>query len=640
MSSPLPSDDSPLRCDRPTLTVFTPGEGVSEFFLSKPEVSFGRSLDCDIQFPLPWLSRKQLVFSQSENHQHWTLQSVGRNAATVAGKQLKTQHHLTPGDRIKVGPMLIVFDVEKSRPEEWDHSEIQNISLVLSMADIQKREVNRAYTAHRQLLQLAEASVATANLYSHKEAAEAILKTAAEVLQPLAVSIVELSAANKATVLGSHGLQHHRLHKKIVFHSVAHQSTVVVEDVNTRKTYGGIQSGNNTVGPILCASLGTEIRGVLYADRSLGEHAFSEADAAFATVLAQLAGTAIAAARRHQSLRSEKEQLRRDLDKSESCVKFVGTSPPTRALQKSIGKVAPTQVTVLIGGETGSGKEVVAKEIYRKSRRASKPFFALNCAALPDQLLESELFGHKRGAFTGAVRDRQGIFELADQGTIFLDEIAELSASAQAKVLRVLDQREVTPVGADTPLSVDVRLIAATHRDLAKEVAEGRFREDLYYRLNVFPVDVPPLRDRLEDLPELVAHLFARSETAQSLSLRPPSEEVMKALAQYQFPGNVRELRHLLERAAVMTEYGNAISIENFPEELVRVGTPKAVAPEEAPPESLRSAVASYEATLIRRELDRYHWNRSATAKHLKLSRRAFMDKLSRYSIKAPITED
>ena len=254
----------------------------------------------------------------------------------------------------------------------------------------------------------------------------------------------------------------------------------------------------------------------------------------------------------HARLLRENAHLRDQLDRLSGTREIIGSSSPMVALRERMARVAPTDATVLIVGETGSGKELVARALHDMSSRARGAFIAVNCAGFPENLLESELFGHERGAFTGADRARQGVFEAADGGTLFLDEAGEMSLGLQAKLLRVLMSGDLTRVGSTTPIRVDVRLLAATHRDLQEMVREGHFREDLYYRLAVVPLEVPPLRARADDLPELVRHLLGTVAVDLKLPPKTVTDEAMARLASYGFPGNVRELRNLLERATIL----------------------------------------------------------------------------------------
>ncbi|MBX3133469.1 MAG: sigma-54-dependent Fis family transcriptional regulator [Gemmatimonadaceae bacterium] len=251
----------------------------------------------------------------------------------------------------------------------------------------------------------------------------------------------------------------------------------------------------------------------------------------------------------HLDLREENDRLRQSVEKHGE---IVGASPSIRALVAQIARVAPTPARVLITGENGTGKELVARALHVQSPRAKKPFIEVNCAAIPSELIESELFGHMKGSFTGAVQDRAGKFEQADGGTLFLDEIGDMSMAAQAKVLRVLQEGEVTRIGGSKVSKVDVRVLAATNKQLEEEIAAGRFREDLFYRLNVVPMQVPALRERREDIPMLVQHFLDRLSVESGLPPRPVDPAAMERLAALDWPGNVRELRNTVERLLIL----------------------------------------------------------------------------------------
>ena len=266
----------------------------------------------------------------------------------------------------------------------------------------------------------------------------------------------------------------------------------------------------------------------------------------------------------HGGLLRENLRLRDEAGRAGRGRELLGGSPGMLQLLDAIGRVAPTHATVLISGETGTGKELVARAIHSRSSRSDGPFVALNCAAMPENLLESELFGHEKGAFTGADRARPGLFETAHGGTLFLDEAGEMPPSLQAKLLRVLVDGEVLRVGSRSTRKVDVRVLAATHRNLEERVREGLFREDLYYRLAVFPLRVPPLRERIEDLPLLVAHFLVKAAQEMGLPRRVLGAEALARLSAYPFPGNVRELRNLLERACILATR-EVIGPEDFP---------------------------------------------------------------------------
>ncbi len=312
-------------------------------------------------------------------------------------------------------------------------------------------------------------------------------------------------------------------------------------------------------------------------------------------------------------------------DHAHQDVEIIGSSPAMQKLYKLIGQTAPTDSTVLIRGESGSGKEVVASAIHRHSPRASQRMVKVNCASIPETLLEAELFGHERGAFTGATQRRIGKFEFADRGTIFLDEIGDLSPSTQAKMLRVLQDHCIERLGSNQTLPLDVRVLTATNRDLEGAVREGRFREDLYYRLNVVAMTIPPLRDRREDIPELARFLLRRSATRLRLPVPTISEEAYQVLVQNDWPGNVRELEHCLERALILSRSGIIL-----PEHVQLSAGPAAGDPFEALSleTGLHESVRNLERRLIERALAAAGGNRTRAAQLLKINRRLLYDKL------------
>ena len=261
----------------------------------------------------------------------------------------------------------------------------------------------------------------------------------------------------------------------------------------------------------------------------------------------------IAVLKERSELSQEVAQLRKSLNQSTHRERMIGTSASISLLREQIKQIAPNRTTVLVTGESGTGKEVVARELHLQSPLASKKFVAVNCGAISENLLESELFGHRKGSFTGAVADRDGLFVAAHGGTLFLDEIGELPRGLQVKLLRALQEREVLPVGETSPIKVDVRVIAATNRDLQKEVADGNFRQDLYYRINVVELKLPPLRDRAEDIPVLAQTIIARLNSEMGKHITAVSGAALKKLMAYRWPGNVRELENVLERALILT---------------------------------------------------------------------------------------
>jgi len=326
--------------------------------------------------------------------------------------------------------------------------------------------------------------------------------------------------------------------------------------------------------------------------------------------------------RENAGLQAERGQLA-------GAFEMVGTGTGAVALREAIRRVAPSQAKVLILGENGSGKELVARAIHTASPRARGPFIKVNCAAIPRDLVESELFGHERGSFTGATATRKGKFELADHGTLFLDEVGDMSPESQAKLLRALETGEAERVGGSRPIRFDVRVLAATNKDLRAEIAAGRFREDLYYRLAVVPVEVPPLRQRVEDIPALAEHFLARACAENRRARLRLSPGASKRLAAYDWPGNIRELRNLMERIAIMTDADELTEavLSCYLDEI------ECDDAEEAGDSSLRSRLAGSEREVLLEELKRTGWNVSAAAKSLGIDRASLHRKMKRHGI-------
>ncbi len=328
----------------------------------------------------------------------------------------------------------------------------------------------------------------------------------------------------------------------------------------------------------------------------------------------------------------ENRELRRQLSENEKDTEILGKSPAMQAMLRFIETVAPTEATVLITGESGTGKELVARALHRASSRAAKPLVTVNCAALAENLLESELFGHEKGSFTGAERRRDGRFVQADGGTLFLDEIGEMPISLQAKLLRALQQGEVQRVGSDTPIHVDVRVLAATNRDLRHEASEKRFREDLYFRLNVISIDVPPLRQRTEDIPVLSAFFAQRFAERNHKNIKGFAPQAMDSFNRYSWPGNVRELENAVERAVILCQ-GDLISEKDLPANILNA-SPAAEPVRE--PEDFSFAGMSLdmvERHAIESTMRQTGDNKSEAARRLGITRATLHNKLRKYGM-------
>ncbi len=395
-----------------------------------------------------------------------------------------------------------------------------------------------------------------------------------------------------------------------------------------------------TTRSLLCAPLRTRdgVIGVISLRNKL-DGGFTADDGELIAGLADNIATAIENARRYGDvqrsaarLRAEVDALQRQVARDSRFDDIIGHSPAMQRVFRFLSSAAASPVTVLVTGETGTGKELIARAIHYNSPRRERPFVAVNCGALSETLLESELFGHRRGAFTGALADKKGLLEVADGGTIFLDEVGDMSPSMQVKLLRVLQEGEVLPVGDTAARRVDVRVISATHRDLAAETAAGRFRDDLYYRLNAFPIALPPLRERRDDIPLLVARLLERTCEKFGKLVQRCSPRALELLAAYAWPGNVRELQNEIERAVALASVGGTIEPADLSERLTQVAAPRvALAATDLP---LRRARELFEREYVGQVLAQLGGNATRAAQALGISRVMLHKKIRLYGLR------
>ncbi len=376
----------------------------------------------------------------------------------------------------------------------------------------------------------------------------------------------------------------------------------------------------SVVVPLLAAD---EAIGVLHVDST--RRAFGSDDLAWLGVVGTHVAASLIAARRFRALRDANAGLR-NMPRP-----IIGDSDALKKALKALERVARTKTTVLVLGETGTGKELAARYVHACSPRSEGPFTAVNCAALPENLLNSELFGHRKGAFTGAVNDHQGLFESAVGGTVFLDEIGEISPGVQVRLLRVLQEREVQPVGSTKPVKVDVRIVAATNRDLEAAVKTGGFREDLFYRLAVFPVTLPPLRARTGDVAQLARRFREMACARHGRWIGHFTPEALLALQRFNWPGNVRQLEHEIERAVILTEDGEPIGADELSPQVAGGSPPDASEVQGLPQGELREVMAALEEQVIRRALDEHGGSRTRTAESLGISRQALQAKLAKW---------
>lgn len=340
-----------------------------------------------------------------------------------------------------------------------------------------------------------------------------------------------------------------------------------------------------------------------------------------------------------RDIKRENLALKNQLKKKYKFENFIGDSPQMHKVFKVIEKVADTDSTVLILGESGTGKELVAKAIHYNSMRRDKPLIPVNCGAIPEELLESELFGHEKGAFTNAIRTRIGRFELANGGTIFLDEIGEMSPHLQVKLLRILQEQEFERVGGTKTIKCNIRVIAATNKDLDRLVQDGVFREDLYYRLKVIPIIIPPLRERRGDIPLLVQHFMENITKSRKKKIKGISKDIIKAFMEYDWPGNVRELENIIERMIILAE-GEELTMQDLPDKIIEKhhhddeDDMEPVIPEEG--FSLNNAINDYERLLIVRALEKADWVKNRAAKILNMNRTTLVEKIKKQGIERP----
>ena len=329
---------------------------------------------------------------------------------------------------------------------------------------------------------------------------------------------------------------------------------------------------------------------------------------------------------KYLDLQDENKQLKHELGKRFDISQIIGKSAPIQSVFDMIRKVAPTKSNVLITGKSGTGKELVARAIHSLAAQNSRHFLAVNCSAIPEGLLESELFGHKKGSFTSAIRDKKGLFESACGGTLFLDEIGHMPMSCQVKLLRAVEHRQVIPVGSTEPVDIDLRLVAATNKDLPKEIKAGRFREDLYYRMNVVGIHLPPLSERKEDIPLLVEHFIKKFNTEMGKMCSGVSDAVMRLFMSYDWKGNIRELENVIERAVIFAE-GDVIKISD----IGLLGSNAMGLSKED--ENLQAAVKAYEKEYIRRVLSKHDWNKVEAAKALSVGLSSLYRKIDELEI-------
>ena len=557
------------------------------FPLRHGDISIGREASNDLCITDAALSRRHcLLMPKSEQ---FAIRDLGsRNGTRVNGVPVDEQL-LSHGDQIAIGSSLLVFllredelQLETNPVELTETAEIGNSALLLRPED------GRPDRGIRTLPQTARVASDLSTLLKIATGIGGIRDQDSLQWQLLGM-IFDLVPAERGAVLlfdrtgefssavawdRVRGPGHPvRVSRTVVQRVRRDRVGVVVNDVSRDEVFNQIQTlAELRVSSLLCVPLvvsGGAV-GAIYLDSQAPSEHFDDRHLQVMTAVAGIASIALDNVRQWQQLRQENQELRMEVNHEHE---MIGASPRMKNVYNFIRRVAPTDSTVLIEGESGTGKELVARAIHRNSPRSEHPFVAINCAAITETLLESELFGHEKGAFTGAVSQKKGKMEAAEGGTLFLDEVSELAPSLQAKLLRVLQEREFERVGGTRPIQLDIRLIAATNRLLLEAVQGGSFRKDLYYRLNVVAVTLPPLRERREDIPSLTDHFIAKASRKCKARMKPLSAEARSYLINYDWPGNVRELENAIERALVL---GSTESIlpDDLPEALLEAGSP------------------------------------------------------------------
>jgi transcriptional regulator with GAF, ATPase, and Fis domain len=556
--------------------------------LTSEALTIGRDLSNDVCVSATSVSRQHCIIRRDENG--FVLEDLkSRNGTAVNGKPAAL-HQLSHGDKVAIGDSIFVFsddgqEVEMPSPgvvEESDFKGADTSELKLEdsvyLHPTKLVDYSRTAELARHLNAILTIATKVASSADSERVQREILQWLFEVTPAKCAAVLLTESGTwpptwqlacnrdgdpQATI---------RVSSTVVTRALSTKTALLINDAIDRPDLKQAQSVMDLrARSIVCVPLMARegAIGVLYLDTRNSVLQFDRTHLELLSAIATIAGLAIDNANRVEQLRRHAELLRSDLNRDKN---MVGETASMKSIYQTILKVARSDTTVLVLGESGTGKELAARAIHHNSPRAEQPFVAINCATLGENLLESELFGHERGAFTGAVATKKGQLEVADRGTVFLDEIAEAPLSVQAKLLRVLQEREFTRMGGTKPTHVNVRLIAATNKDMRAAVREARFREDLWYRLNVVSIKMPPLRERRDDIPLLVEHFIAKASRNCGRLVTGISPQAKRLLLEYDWPGNVRELENTIERAVVLGS-SDEILAEDLPETLLEAGS-------------------------------------------------------------------
>jgi transcriptional regulator with GAF, ATPase, and Fis domain len=559
--------------------------------LTQDEASIGRDPNNVVAISDPSVSRKHCLLRRETDGRFQIVDLESRNGTVVNGVTVKEQW-LRHGDEIATGDSVFVFLVEEddrvlpASRVEFDDRKPTAETRVINPKDVVYLQPDRL------LRELPSSSPLARNLSALLKISRVVhaIRDLEELQAQLLDLIFEVVPAGRGAILLGHGAnsefnslyartrqagQHQlvRVSRTIAQHVLKENVAILGVDIAASDALRDVESlAASEVRSLLCVPLSVFERtiGCIYLDSTTSVNRFHEDHLQLMAAIAGVSAVALDNARRAQWLEQENQRLSLEIRQEQN---LVGESARVRETFQFLARVGPADSTVLIEGESGTGKELAARALHRNSHRRQKPFVAINCAAIPETLLESELFGHERGAFTGAASQKKGKLEVAEGGVVFLDEIGELAPALQVKLLRVLQEREFERVGGTHPIKIDVRVIAATNRDLDDAVRKKEFRQDLYYRLAVVKLTMPPLREHREDIPMLTRHFIQKNAKRCKVKPKPVSREAMAALVSYDWPGNVRELENAIERALVMGS-SDTILLEDLPESLVEQQPP------------------------------------------------------------------
>jgi transcriptional regulator with GAF, ATPase, and Fis domain len=576
---------------RPRLLVIAGPSKDSTIVLPDGEATIGRDPANVVAIVDPSVSRKHCLLRREEDGRFQIRDLDSRNGTLVNGLTVK-EHWLRHGDEIATGDSAFLFLVEETDVAgQASRVEFDDTHLAAETKILYPKEV--VYLQPDLLLREQPASLHLArNLSALLKISRVVhaIRDLEELQAQLLDLIFEVIPAGRGAILLAEGTNQEfscmyartrhagqpqlvRVSRTIARQVMQENVAILGVDVPASEKLRDVESlAGSDVRSLLCVPLSVFQRmiGCIYLDSTNSVNRFQEDHLQLTAAVAGISAVALDNARRWQWLERENQRLASEVRREQT---LVGEGARMKEIFEFLARVAPSDSTVLIEGESGTGKELAARALHRNGRRGGKPFVAINCAAIPETLLESELFGHERGAFTGAAGQKKGRLEVADGGVVFLDEIGELAPALQVKLLRVLQEREFERVGGTTPIKIDVRLIAATNRDLAEAAHKKEFRQDLYYRLAVVKLTMPPLRERREDIPMLARHFIQKDAKRWKVKPKPLSREAMAALVNYEWPGNVRELENAIERALVMGS-SDMILLEDLPESLLEQNSP------------------------------------------------------------------